>query len=242
MWNMEPEWEWECRARASPWFMDDLTLVIGNKNYSSWSLRPWLALKQTGAPFRELLIPLYRPESREKLLEQSPSGRVPALRHGRVMVWESLAICEYVADLFPQARLWPEDREARAVARSISAEMHSGFAALRANMGMNARAQLPGLGRTPDSLRDIDRVRSLWTDALRRFGKEGPFLFGRFSIADAMYAPVVLRFRTYEVELDSSLHDYCAAMLALPAMEEWIAAARAEPWSIDWVDYPSVRA
>lgn len=222
--------------------MDDLILVIGNKNYSSWSLRPWLALKQAGTQFRELVIPLYRPESRDKLLEQSPSGRVPALRHGRVVVWDSLAICEYVAELFPESGLWPAEREARAVARSMCAEMHSGFAALRANMGMNARAHLPGLGRTPDSLRDIDRVRSLWTDARRRFGKDGPFLFGRFSIADAMYAPVVLRFRTYEVELDAPLREYCAAMLALPALEEWIAAARTEPWSIDWVEYPSIRA
>lgn len=222
--------------------MDDLILVVGNKNYSSWSLRPWLALRQAGVQFRELVIPLYRPESRDKILEQSPSGRVPALRHGRVVVWDSLAICEYVAELFPEASLWPAEREARAVARSICAEMHSGFAALRANMGMNARAHLPGLGRTPDSLRDIDRVRSLWTDSRRRFGKDGPFLFGRFSIADAMYAPVVLRFRTYEVELDAALREYCAAMLALPALEEWIAAARSEPWSIDWVEYPNIRA
>jgi glutathione S-transferase len=120
--------------------------------------------------------------------------------------------------------------------------MHSGFAALRANRGMNVRARLPGMGRTPDSLRDIERVRLVWRDALGRFGKDGPFLFGHFSIADAMYAPVVLRFRTYDVELDPALRAYCAAVLALPAMEEWMAAARAEPWVIEWVEYPPIRA
>jgi glutathione S-transferase len=222
--------------------MDDLILAIGNKNYSSWSLRPWLALKHAGASFREVVIPLYQPDSRAKILEHSPSARVPTLRHGKVVVWDSLAVCEYVAELFPDARLWPADREARAVARSVSAEMHAGFSALRANMGMNVRARLPGMGRTPDSLRDIERVRAIWRDALGRFGKGGPFLFGDFSIADAMYAPVVLRFRTYDVELEAALQAYCTAVLALPAMQEWTAAAHAEPWSIDWVEYPPIRA
>jgi glutathione S-transferase len=222
--------------------MDGLTLAIGNKNYSSWSLRPWLALKHTGVPFREEVIPLFVPGSREQIAAYSPSTKVPALRHGEVVVWESLAICEYVAELFPGSGLWPENREARAVARSASSEMHAGFAALRANMGMNVRARLPAMGRTADSLRDIDRVRTIWGSLLRRFGKGGPFLFGRFSVADAMFAPVVLRFRTYEVELDAVLHEYCAAVLALPAVEEWMAAARAEAWTIDSQEYPSVRA
>lgn len=222
--------------------MTDLALALGNKNYSSWSLRPWLALKYAGASFREVVIPLYQADSPAKIVEYSPSARVPALRHGDVVVWDSLAICEYVAETFPEARLWPEDPLARAIARSISAEMHSGFSALRNNMGMNVRARLPGLGRTPDSLRDIDRVRTIWRDALDRFGKGGPFLFGPFSIADAMYAPVVFRFRTYDVELDAKLREYCAAMVTLPAMEEWMAAARLEPWTIDWVEYPTIRA
>ncbi len=189
-----------------------------------------------------MLVPLYRPESRAQQLAHSPSGRVPALRHGDLVVWESLAICEYVAELFPDARLWPAERDARAVARSVSSEMHAGFASLRANMGMNARARLPGMGRTPDSLRDIDRVRAIWSDALRRFGPGGPFLFGSFSIADAMFAPVVLRFRTYEVELEADLREYCEAVLALPHMKEWMGAAEAEPWAIDWVEYPPIRA
>jgi glutathione S-transferase len=222
--------------------MDEFVLAIGNKNYSSWSLRPWIAMKHTGVRFREVVIPLYRPESPGLIAPYSPSGHVPALQHGSTVVWDSLAICEYLAETFPEAHLWPRDREARAVARSVSAEMHSSFPAMRANMGMNVRARRPGVGRTIDSLRDIDRIRRLWTDALRRFGQKGPFLFGEFSIADAMYAPVVLRFRTYEVELDARLHEYCSAILGLPAMEEWMAAARAEPWTIDGFEYPTIEA
>jgi glutathione S-transferase len=217
-------------------------LAVGNKNYSSWSLRPWLALKQTGAAFDEVVIPLYRPDSPDAIRKISPSGKVPVLQHGQVVVWDSLAICETIAEAFPEAHLWPDDAGARAVARSISAEMHSGFVALRTHMPMNARARLPGRGRTIESLRDIERVRSLWGDALHRFGRGGPFLFGRFSIADAMYAPVVLRFRTYEVEIDTRLHEYCAAVLALPAMEEWLAAARTEPWTLESFEYPPIHA
>jgi glutathione S-transferase len=222
--------------------MDEFVLAIGNKNYSSWSLRPWLALKHTGAPFREVVIPLYRPDSRASIAPHSPCGRVPALRHGSTVVWDSLAICEYLAEAFPEARLWPRDRDARAVARSVSAEMHSSFAAMRSAMGMNVRARLPGVGRTVDSLRDIERVRNLWTDALQRFGREGQFLFGEFSVADAMYAPVVLRFRTYEVKLDARLRDYCDTVLQLPAMQEWMAAARAEPWTIDAFESAAIGA
>jgi glutathione S-transferase len=217
----------------------ELELTIGNKNYSSWSLRPWLTLKVGGIPFREVVVPLYRPESAAAIRARSPSAKVPVLRHGdAVVAWDSLAICEYAAEAFPAARLWPDDTAARAVARSISAEMHSGFGALRAHMPMNARAFLPGRGRTIDAIRDVDRVRALWRDTLAQYGREGAFLFGRFSIADAMYAPVVLRFRTYGVELDARLHEYCAAVLALPALEEWLAAARVEPWTIDGFEFP----
>jgi glutathione S-transferase len=222
--------------------MAELTLLMGNKNYSSWSLRPWLALKQARAPFKEMVVPLYEPGSASTIAAHSPSRKVPALRHGDLVVWDSLAICEYVSEQFPDAHLWPEDAQARAVARSISAEMHSGFAALRQSMPMNVRARRPGAGRTPESIRDIERIRFLWHDALGRFGRGGPFLFGAFTIADAMFAPVVLRFRTYEVSLDARLHEYCSSLLALPAMEEWLGAAQMEPWTIEAYEYPSALA
>jgi glutathione S-transferase len=222
--------------------MPSLTLAIGNKNYSSWSLRGWLALQHVGIPFREVVIPLDRPESREKLLEQSPSGRVPVLRHDDAVVWDSLAIGEHLAEAFPDAHLWPDDRAARACARAVSAEMHSSFAALRAAMPMNVRARLPGYGRTPASLRDIERVRAIWSDCRQRFGKGGPFLFGRFSLADAMYAPVVLRFVTYDVTLAATERSYSDAVLALPAMQKWIRAAEAEEWTIEEDEYPGFRA
>jgi glutathione S-transferase len=207
--------------------MDELTLIIGNKNYSSWSLRPWLVLRQAGIPFGEIRIPLYTPGSKEQILRHSPSGKVPVLKHGEITVWDSLAICEYLAERFPEKKLWPADRQARAVARSISAEMHSGFTALRTHMSMNIRRALPGRGRTPESLADVARIVALWEDC-RRSGDGGPFLFGHFTVADAMYAPVALRFQTYAVELSPLARAYADTMLALPAMQEWIAAARAE--------------
>jgi glutathione S-transferase len=205
-------------------------------------LRAWLALQHTGAPHQEVVIPLDRPETRAALAAHSPSGRVPALRDGDITVWDSLAIAEYLAEAFPDAGLWPSDRSARAVARSVSAEMHSGFAGLRSAMSMNVRARLPGYGRTPASLQDIERVRSIWSDCRARFGKAGPFLFGSFSVADAMFAPVVFRFRTYDVALDGVQRAYAEAILALPAMQAWERAAVKEPWSIEADEYPAVRA
>jgi len=222
--------------------MPSLTLVIGNKNYSSWSLRAWLALEHAGAAYREVVVPLGHPDTHARLLEHSPSARVPVLVQGGVTVWDSLAICEHLAELFPAAHLWPEDTGARVVARSVSAEMHSSFAALRSCMPMNVRARMPGLGRTPASLRDIERVRALWTDCRQRFGHGGPFLFGRFSIADAAYAPVVFRFRTYDVALGETERAYCDAMLALPAMKKWEQQAAAEAWVLDEDEYPAFRA
>jgi glutathione S-transferase len=219
--------------------MPSLTLVIGNKNYSSWSLRAWLALSHVGVSFREIVIPLQAPDTREQILAHSPSGRVPVLRHDDLVVWDSMAIGEHLAEAFPDARLWPDDRAARATARAVSAEMHSGFAALRAAMPMNARARLPGYGRTPASLVDIDRVRALWRDCRGRFGGGGPFLFGRFSLADAMYAPVVLRFRTYEVALGDVERAYSDAVLALPSMQKWMSAAEAEEGTVDADEYPA---
>jgi glutathione S-transferase len=222
--------------------MPSLTLAIANKNYSSWSLRGWLALEHVGVPYREVLIPLDRPETRALIAEHSPSGRVPALRHDDAIVWDSLAICEHLAEAFPDAHLWPEDRTARAFARSVSAEMHSGFPALRETMPMNVRSRFPGYGRTPASLRDIERVRALWSDCRSRFGQGGPYLFGRFSVADAMYAPVVFRFRTYDVSLDAAPRAYLDAMLAHPGMQKWARAAESEEWKVAYEEYPDVRA
>ena len=210
--------------------MSELTLVIGNKNYSSWSLRPWLAMRVAGIPFAEHRIPLYGPGSKDQILVYSPAGKVPCLADGDLRVWDSLSICEYLAEKHPG--LWPQDPAARALARSVSAEMHSGFMNLRAKMSMNIRKRYPGLGRTPESMADVARIVSLWSDCRARYGKGGPFLFGAFSIADAMYAPVVLRFRTFEVELPADCRAYSDAVLALPAMQDWIAAAMAETESL----------
>jgi glutathione S-transferase len=209
--------------------MSELTLVIGSKNYSSWSLRPYLALAHTGQPFAEVLVPLDEPDTAAKISQHSPSGRVPALRHGSLVIWDSLAICEYLAETFPQARLWPQDTEARAVARSVTAEMHSGFSALRQNMTVDIRARKPGKGRAPGVAEDIARIQALWNDCRARFGQGGPFLFGHFTIADAFYAPVVTRFVTYEVELDAVGRAYRDAVLELPALKTWTQAALGEP-------------
>jgi glutathione S-transferase len=203
-----------------------LQLIIGNKNYSSWSLRPWLAMKVAGIAFTEQRIALYQPASKEKILAYSPAGRVPCLVDGDLRIWDSLAICEYLAER--QAGLWPRDASARAQARSISAEMHSGFASLRTHMSMNIRKRHPGKGRTPEVLADIARIAGMWSDCRAKHGAGGAFLFGGFSIADAMYAPVVLRFRTYEVELPPPARAYAEAVLALPALKAWMADAEAE--------------
>lgn len=201
-------------------------LVIGNKNLSSWSLRPWLALRVAGLPFAEINICLGQPGTRAEIHYHSPSGKVPCLIDGEIVVWDSLAICEYAAELKPA--LWPADRAARAEARAVSAEMHSGFAALRQNMPMNVCATLPGAGRTPEAEADIARIVALWESCRARHAAAGPFLFGSFSIADAMYAPVVWRFNTYAVDLPPLARGWLDTMLALPAMREWQAGAAAE--------------
>lgn len=212
--------------------MSELCIHIGNKNYSSWSLRSWLALKQTGAAFAEVLIPLDQSDSRERLRSHSPSGRVPVLRHGDLVVWESIAIAEYLAERFPGARLWPASPAARAVARAVSAEMHAGFVALRTHLSMDMRSRYPGRGRTAEVAEDIGRIITLWTECRARFGSGGDYLFGSFGIADAMYAPVVSRFVTYGVELDGVAAAYRDAVWAWPALQEWVTAAHAEPWVI----------
>ena len=209
--------------------MPRMTIVIGNKNYSSWSLRGWIALKSTGAEFDEVRIPLRRPTTRAEILKHSPAGKVPVLHDSGVTVYESLAVCEYLAEKFPAARLWPEDMGARALARAVSAEMHAGFASLRSDMPMNCRAHLPGKGATLAALTDVARIEAIWNDCRGRYGGEGDFLFGRFSVADAMFAPVASRFATYEPGLGPTAKAYVEAIHALSAMQEWIEAARAEP-------------
>ena len=207
-------------------------LIIGNKNYSSWSLRPWLALRQAGFSFDEQVIPLYRRESKAALLRYSPAGKVPILLHGERRIWDSLAIMEYVAEIWPELGLWPEDRETRAMARCVSAEMHAGFEALREHMPMNLRAHLAGEGRHRLVELDIARISAIWRYCRQRFADRGPFLFGQFSIADAMYALVAARFRTYAVELDPVCQDFVDTVLGLPVFREWLAAANEEPWVI----------
>jgi len=217
--------------------MAEYTIYIGNKNYSSWSLRSWLMLKQAGAPFTEVLIPLRGATTRSEIMRHSPSGRVPALRHGDVTVWDSLAIGEYLAEIFPAGRLWPEDPRARAMARAVSAEMHSGFSALRSHLPMNMRSSFPNRGVTPEAQADINRITAAWRDCRKRFGEGGAFLFGDLTIADAMYAPVVSRFRTYKIELDEEAQRYGEAVWALPALQEWLAAARNEPMIIEDAEF-----
>lgn len=209
------------------------TLVIGDKNLSSWSLRPWLALKQCGIPFAEECIRLRQLDSKAEILRHCPSGKVPALKTKTGVVWDSLAILDYLAERHPEHSLWPQDEEARAAARSISAEMHSGFATLRNEMPMDLLSKLPSPPCGAALEADIGRIAAIWKDTRARFGQGGPFLFGAFSNADAMYAPVATRFRTYGVDLgrfgdDGTAAAYAEAILALPAMAEWTEGARDE--------------
>ncbi len=201
-------------------------LVIGNKNYSSWSLRPWLAARHAGIEFDEIWIPLYTAASTAQIRQYSPSGKVPVWREGDFAVWESLAICEYLAEKVPA--LWPSDPKARAVARAVSTEMHAGFTALRTGMTMNARARGRRVTETPEIAADIDRIETIWTDCRRRFGSAGPWLFGAFSIADAMFGPVVLRFVPYGVKRPGVVDEYVANFMADPHLQAWIAAAERE--------------
>lgn len=207
-----------------------MKLVIGNKNYSSWSLRPWLALKMAGIAFEEVRIALDQPDTKAKILRYSPTGKVPCLIDGDLTVWDSLAICEYVNETHANGRMWPKDRATRATARAVTAEMHSGFAALRTYLSMDIRARKPARGAEAQRLAgvqaDIARIVAVWTAALDASG--GPMLFGEFCIADAFYAPVVTRFATYGVELPPLLVAYSEHVFALPPMRDWVAAAQAE--------------
>ncbi|MGB3532020.1 MAG: glutathione S-transferase family protein [Microcoleaceae cyanobacterium] len=212
--------------------MTQLTLVIGNKNYSSWSLRPWLAMKQARLQFKEIRIPLDTPDTYQQIRRYSPSGRVPVLLDGDLVIWESLAICEYIAENFaPQ--LWPSDPAAKAVARSVSHEMHASFMNLRMQMPMDCRGRYPGEGMKPEVQADIDRVMTLWRNCRQNYGASGQMLFGQFSIADAMFAPVVSRFISYDVKLGDVGQEYAEALWKLPAMQEWVEEAMQELEQLD---------
>jgi glutathione S-transferase len=212
--------------------VNDMKLVIGNKNYSSWSLRAWLAAKATGLSFEEILIDLDAPDTAARIRAHSPSGRVPALIDGDVTVWDTLAIAEYLAEIAPEAGLWPADRAARAMARSISAEMHSGFTALRGHLPMNIRREPRPRPLTPAVESDIARITGIWRAARAAHGAGGPFLFGRFTIADAFYAPVASRFVTYGVGLGSVEQAYVDALFDHAHMRDWVEAARRETWVV----------
>jgi glutathione S-transferase len=211
-----------------------LKLVIGNKNYSSWSMRPWVALRAANIAFEEVLIPLYTGAAdKNRILGFSRSGKVPVLVDGDVTIWDSLAIIEYAAERFPEARLWPENAGMRAHARSVSAEMHSGFAALRNECGMNLHRPVGAITLSAEAQADIARIQELWLECRERYRKLGPFLFGAFSGADALFAPVVQRFRIYAVDVTPAARDYMNTMTSSPAFREWTDAALAETLLIE---------
>jgi glutathione S-transferase len=219
-----------------------LHLIIGNKNYSSWSMRPWIAMKACGIPFSEEVISLDADDFKARVSKVSGTGKVPVLRDGDVHVWESLAILDYLAEKFPHAGLWPSDPAARAYARAIAAEMHAGFVPLRRHLPMNIWRPVKARELPPEVATNIQRIETIWTDCRTRFGNKGAFLFGAFGAADAMYAPVVSRFHTYAVAVGPVARGYMDAVMALPAWTEWHEAAVKEPWVLpqDEVDWPTV--
>jgi glutathione S-transferase len=215
-----------------------MKLVIGNKNYSSWSLRPWIAMKQLGLDFEEVIIPMALPGTKSEMLKHAPNGLVPALVDGDATVFETIAILEYLNDRFPQGKLWPADIKVRAHARSVAAEMHAGFAALRRDCPMNIRRAVKKHILSPDGAKAAARVDAVWTECRTLFGDDGPFLYGHFTNADAMFAPVVNRFHVYDVPCSAASRAYMTAIMALPAWKEWEAASRAETWVIDSSEVP----
>ena len=219
-----------------------LTLVFGNKNYSSWSLRPWIAMKATGIAFEEVLVPLHGADFHERIARHSPAGKVPILIDGDIRVWESLAILEYLAEKFPAAGLWPADAAARAHARVIASEMHAGFQPLRRECPMNVWRPVKRRDLSPEAAANVRRIDAMWSECRSRFGQSGPFLFGKFSAADAMYAPVVSRLVTYDVPVSAAVTSYMDAIQALPAWIAWRDAALRETWVLehDEVDWPTV--
>jgi glutathione S-transferase len=219
-----------------------LHLIIGNKNYSSWSFRPWLAMKVAVIAFEETVISLEAQDFKARVTALSGAGKVPVLIDGDTRVWESLAILEYLAEKFPAAGLWPASSPARAHARAVASEMHAGFLSLRRQLPMNVWRPVKQRALDEDAAANVTRIDTIWSECRARVGADGPFLFGPFGAADAMYAPIVWRFHTYAVEVSGAARDYMRAMMALPAWGEWRDAARLEPWVLahDEVDWPQV--
>lgn len=214
--------------------MSDLKLILGNKKYSSWSMRPWIAMAVKQVPFEDEVAIFDNATTHPHFAKFSPTQKVPVLQHGETTIWDSLAILEYVAELYPDRGFWPEDRLTRAHARSVANEMHSGFPALRAECPMNM-ARTPAAIELSDACRtDIARVETLFADCLQQYG--GPFLFGAFTIADAMFAPVVNRIRVYKLSEHPAVEAFCSAIEALPEWQTWDAAGKAEEWIVDWVE------
>ena len=211
-----------------------LKLLIGNKRYSSWSLRPWIAMKFFGVAFEEIMLPLYQPDSPAKVLKYSPTGKVPALVDGETVVWETLAILDYLVDKFPTLKMWPDDLAARGMARAVSSEMHAGFGPLRKHCPMNMMRDRAKPRDIPaDVQANVKRIDAIWTQARAKHGQGGPFLFGAFSAADAMYAPVVSRFSSYAIPVSAVSKDYMDVIMALPAWQEWEASAAKETWIME---------
>ena len=212
--------------------MAKLRLVIANKNYSSWSLRPWLAMAMAGIDFDESMVLLDTPGTKKQIGEHSPAGRLPVLHHGKITIWETLAILEYLAETFPAKNLWPKPKSARALARAISSEMHAGFSGLRNACPMNLRRPSKAVKLDEATLRDITRIEEIWRDCRKTYGKGGKFLFGKFCNADAMFAPVVTRFETYSIPVAKDTRTYMDAVMATKAFQSWKAAAFAETWIV----------
>jgi glutathione S-transferase len=213
-----------------------LKLVVTNKTYSSWSLRPWILLAQLKIPFEEVVVPMDQPDSRANMLKYAPTGKCPSLHDGKIAVWESLAIIEYVAAAYPEKTIWPKGKAARAHARSLASEIHAGFGALRQACPTNFRRPVRAIPLSDEVRADVARIEAAFAHARAAFGKGGPFLFGRFSAADAMFAPVVNRFHVYDVPVSKATRAYMEAMMGLPAWKAWIADAHAEPWRIERYD------
>lgn len=213
-----------------------LKLVLANKAYSSWSLRPWILLIHFKIPFEEVVIPMDEPETRANMLKFAPTGKCPSLHDGRISVWESLAIIEYVAEVYPEKAIWPRGKAARAHARSLANEMHAGFGALRQACPTNFRRPVKAIALSDAVREDVARIEAAWAHARKTFGRGGPYLFGRFSAADAMFAPVVNRFHVYDVPVSKGARGYMETIMALRAWKAWIADAEAEPWRIERYD------